>query len=142
MNFFFEKIRLIFDIENWLWKYNFGTFWGPGTMSIYKTQQFHLNTVDFWAKTLLFMTHQAKLHDLTDISTYDRNLRVLCIKVKCNLLIIRQTHQDTCALNCFAVLPPWDKSLSKSHLKWFWSMASFGGYAGNVYFLVLSKFKR
>ena len=58
--FFFEKIRLIFDIENWLWKYNFGTFWGPGTMSIYKIQQFHLNTVDFWAKTLLFRTHQAR----------------------------------------------------------------------------------
>ena len=28
MNFFFEKNRLIFDIENWLWKYDFGTFWG------------------------------------------------------------------------------------------------------------------
>ena len=26
MNFFFEKIWLIFDIENWLWKYDFGTF--------------------------------------------------------------------------------------------------------------------
>ena len=26
-DFFFEKIQLIFDIENWLWKYNFGTFW-------------------------------------------------------------------------------------------------------------------
>ena len=59
-DFFFEKIWLIFDIENWLWKYNFGTFWGPGTMSIYKIQQFHLNTVDFWAKTLLFRTHQAR----------------------------------------------------------------------------------
>ena len=58
--FFFEKIRSIFDIENWLWKYNFGTFWGPGTKSIYKIQQFHLNTVDFWANALLFSTHQAK----------------------------------------------------------------------------------
>ena len=57
---FFEKIWLIFDIENWLWKYNFGTFWGPGTMSIYKIQQFHLNTVNFWAKTLHFRTHQAR----------------------------------------------------------------------------------
>ena len=57
---FFKKIRLIFDIENWLWKYNLGTFWGPGTMSIYKIKQFPLNTVDFWAKTLLFMTYQAR----------------------------------------------------------------------------------
>ena len=24
---FYQKIQLIFDIENWLWKYNFGTFW-------------------------------------------------------------------------------------------------------------------
>ena len=26
-DFFFEKIPSIFDIENWLWKYDFGTFW-------------------------------------------------------------------------------------------------------------------
>ena len=26
-DFFFEKIPSIFDIENWLWKYGFGTFW-------------------------------------------------------------------------------------------------------------------
>ena len=26
-NFFFEKTPLIFDVENWLWKYNFGIFW-------------------------------------------------------------------------------------------------------------------
>ena len=27
MKIFFEKIRLIFDTQNWLWKYDFGTFW-------------------------------------------------------------------------------------------------------------------
>ena len=27
MNFFFEKNQLILDIKNWLWKYDFGTFW-------------------------------------------------------------------------------------------------------------------
>ena len=26
-DFFFWKIPSIFDIENWLWKYDFGTFW-------------------------------------------------------------------------------------------------------------------
>ena len=26
-DFFFEKIPSIFYIENWLWKYDFGTFW-------------------------------------------------------------------------------------------------------------------
>ena len=24
---FFEKIQLIFEIQNWFWKYDFGTFW-------------------------------------------------------------------------------------------------------------------
>ena len=27
MNFFLKKILLIFDIANWLWKYDFSTFW-------------------------------------------------------------------------------------------------------------------
>ena len=35
-------------------------FCRPHTMSIHKIQQFHLTTVDFWAKTLLLRTHQAR----------------------------------------------------------------------------------
>ena len=67
--FFFEKIPLILDIENWLWKYNFATFWGSVAMSIYKIQQFHLNTVDIWVKTLVFKDPSSnKLHDVTDIT--------------------------------------------------------------------------
>ena len=27
MNFLLEKNPFIFDIDNWLWKYDFGTFW-------------------------------------------------------------------------------------------------------------------
>ena len=57
MIFFYS---IIFYIEKWLWKYNFGTFWGPGTMSIHKIQQFHLTALDFWAKTLLFRSNQAR----------------------------------------------------------------------------------
>ena len=64
MKFFFKKIRLIFDIENWLWKYNFGTFWGPGAMSIYKIQQFHLNNSWFLSKTLLFRIHQVRKNNV------------------------------------------------------------------------------
>ena len=30
----FRKIPMIFDIENWLWKSNFGTFWQPKTFLI------------------------------------------------------------------------------------------------------------
>jgi hypothetical protein len=33
-------------------------FCRPHAMSIYKIQQFHLTTVDFWVKNLLFWTHQ------------------------------------------------------------------------------------
>ena len=28
--FFFENFLSIFDIKNWLWKYDFGTFWWTG----------------------------------------------------------------------------------------------------------------
>ena len=35
-------------------------FCKPNAMSIYKIQQFDLTTVDFWIKTLLFRTHQAR----------------------------------------------------------------------------------
>ena len=39
--------------------YNFDTF-GPDVMSIQTRQQFHLTTVDFWPKTLLFRTQQVR----------------------------------------------------------------------------------
>ena len=35
-------------------------FWRPHAMSIHKILQFHVTTVDFWVKTLLFRTHQAR----------------------------------------------------------------------------------
>ena len=35
-------------------------FCRPHSMSIQKIQQFNLTSVDFWAKTLLFRTHQAR----------------------------------------------------------------------------------
>ena len=48
--FFFEKIRLIFDIQNWLWKYDFVTFW-------HFLKIIPWWYVDSWAKSLLFRTH-------------------------------------------------------------------------------------
>ena len=55
-DFFFEKIRLIFDIENWLWKYNFGTFWRTVIHRWIKKNP--LSTyVDSCPKILLFRTH-------------------------------------------------------------------------------------
>ena len=36
-----RKFRIIFDIENWLWKSNFGTFWHLPIRLISKIQSFH-----------------------------------------------------------------------------------------------------
>ena len=51
--FFFRKIQMILDIENWLWKSDFGTFWQHGTMfTIYKNN-IMINILWlcwFWAK--------------------------------------------------------------------------------------------
>ena len=71
-----KKILLFFDIEKWFWKYNFGTFWGPGIMSTHKRQQFHLTTVHFWPKTLLFRTQQVRnsMTQLTLVSTLEVEL--------------------------------------------------------------------
>ena len=55
--FFFEKIRLIFDIQNWLWKYNFGTFWQTVITRRNFLKIFPWWHVDSWPKRLLFRTH-------------------------------------------------------------------------------------
>ena len=78
MNFFWKN-WLIFDIENWLWKYNFGTFWGPGIMSIHKRQQFHFTTVDFWPNTLLLRTQQVS-NSMTQLTLLCRHIDYFCGK--------------------------------------------------------------
>ena len=42
-----RKIRMVFDVENWLWMSDFGTFWHLPNSPICKIQWFHLYTVDF-----------------------------------------------------------------------------------------------
>ena len=57
MIFFSEKIPSIFDIENWRWKYDFGTF---GWTIIHRRIVFRINSfehVDSWAKILHFRTN-------------------------------------------------------------------------------------
>jgi hypothetical protein len=110
---FFEKIRLIFDIENWLWKYNFGTFWGTGAMSIYKIQQFHLNTVDFWAKTLLFSTHQAR-----NSMTWLTLMYINYLKKSCSINLRLRIWPNICVNTIFMLLfniffTTWRKSPKK-----------------------------
>ena len=54
---FFEKIRFIFDSQNWLWKYNFGTFWQTVITHSIFLKIFSWWHVDFWPKSLLFRFH-------------------------------------------------------------------------------------
>ena len=52
----FEKIRLIFDIQNWLWKYDFGTFWQTVITRRIFLKIFPWWHVDSWPKSLLLRT--------------------------------------------------------------------------------------
>ena len=46
-----------FDIQNWLWKYDFGTFWQTAITRRIFLKIFPWWHVDSWPKTLLFRTH-------------------------------------------------------------------------------------
>ena len=56
-NFFFEKIRLIFDIQNWLWRYNYGIFWQTVITRRIFLKIFSWWHVDSLPKNLLLRTH-------------------------------------------------------------------------------------
>ena len=43
---------MVFDMKNWLWKLDFGTFWELGTTSIHKIKSFPLSMLIFWPKNL------------------------------------------------------------------------------------------
>ena len=49
-----KKIRKT-QIENWLWKSNFGTFWHLSITAICKIQWFHFNRVDFLPNFFLIL---------------------------------------------------------------------------------------
>ena len=55
-NFFFEEIWLIFEIQNWLWKYDFGTFWQTVISRRNFLKVFLWWYVDWWPKSLLLRT--------------------------------------------------------------------------------------
>ena len=52
-----EKIWLIFDIQNGLWKYYFGTFWQTFITRRIFLKIFLWLHVDSWPKSLLWRTH-------------------------------------------------------------------------------------
>ena len=47
LNSSIKKFRKIFDVENWVWKSDIGTFWHLPITSIRQIQWFHLTTVNF-----------------------------------------------------------------------------------------------
>ena len=46
----FRKIRMIFDVENWLWKSDLGTFWRPMWTSVKVKSKNYFSFNDFFAK--------------------------------------------------------------------------------------------
>ena len=66
---FFEWIRLIFGIQNWLWKYDIGTFWQ--TVIHWWIEKKYLWVCWFLAKNLAFYEPPyLKFNNRTDISMY------------------------------------------------------------------------
>ena len=53
-DFFFEKISLIFDMENWLWNYNFGTFWWTMIHHRIILKEFSLSVLILGQKSCIF----------------------------------------------------------------------------------------
>ena len=71
-----RKIPMIFDIENWLWKSNFGTFCHLSITPILKIQKFSFGYVDFRQKYSSFE------NSTTSITITD-NKQVLHTELKC-----------------------------------------------------------
>ena len=56
----FRKIRMIFDIENWLWKSDLGTFWRPLWTSVKVKSKNYFSSTDFFAKIKPLLIHVRK----------------------------------------------------------------------------------
>ena len=60
----FRKIRMIFDIENWLWKSDLGTFWQPMWTSVKVKSKNCFSFTDLFAKIKPLLTHVRKTQPL------------------------------------------------------------------------------
>ena len=60
MKIFFRKIRSFFDIQNWLWKSDLGTFWRPMWTSVKVESKNYFSFTDFFAKIKPLLTHVCK----------------------------------------------------------------------------------
>ena len=71
MNFFFWKIPSIFEIENWFWKYNFGTFWRIVIHCRIVLKQFSLSMLILGQKSCVLGTNTFKIPQPNwDYNTY------------------------------------------------------------------------
>ena len=55
-----RKIRMIFDIENWLWKSDLGTFWRPLWTSVKVKSKNYFSFTNFLTKIKPLLTHSRK----------------------------------------------------------------------------------
>ena len=55
-----RKIRMIFDIDNWLWKSDLGTFWHPMRTSVKVKSKKYFSFTDFFTKIKPLLTHVRK----------------------------------------------------------------------------------
>ena len=55
-----RKIWMIFDIENWLWKSDLGTFWWPLWTSVKVKSKDYFSFIDYFAKIKPLLTHVLK----------------------------------------------------------------------------------
>ena len=73
-----RKIRMIFDIENWLWKSNFGTFWQLAINPKLKTQNSKFNNFLwvcwFLGKNIFLILYPLLENSTTRIAILYRNL--------------------------------------------------------------------
>ena len=63
----YQQTRVL-SLEIWLWKYNFGTFWGPGILSIPKLQQFPWSKLILGQKFWFLGPLKSKSHNPTDLN--------------------------------------------------------------------------
>jgi hypothetical protein len=81
-----RKIPMIFDIETWLWKSNFGSFWHLPTISILKIQQF-LWICSFLGKNLFNFVPSARKLNNQYYHNMDAARTPKVISPHCNTLI-------------------------------------------------------
>ena len=71
-----RKIRMIFDIENWLWKSDLGTFWRPMWTSVKVKSKNHFSFTDFTGKIKPLLIHSKTTPLRSPYQSYIKNISV------------------------------------------------------------------